>query len=549
MDSDYTDLYSQYTKMHSNNVELDANNGVLHYQTNDLKPMPLQPDLQTNSIQQNYGGVLMKEDSIPTHNSRDITQDLSLCYDNEMSNVLTQNTPQLVPSEMRPKHEITMDVDTSANANVNRSESSSEQKTGEGYSGDIPADSSKLAAEHSIESKPASPDKIVEKETKAIDNIVRCQRGTANVERTETSPKDVCRVCMDTGVLISIFNEDTVLMMCEKVMSCAAVEVSANDGLPGFICESCAGDLETAYKFKSRCERSDREFREKLGLKKKTIVKTEFVLIDCDNEPVVSDDNKRLKDSDFSDPESEDPSYGSKKKKKKKKEKKITMKLRRKGRKKNLKIVKNESRDSDDDVILVSKKKQKRGSILGKYPCTYCDKTFPYPSVLKLHIVTHTKEKTHKCSICSQAFMYSKDLFSHYKDAHPTEYGKVDSKPYACSSCDKVFSQLKNLKVHEAVHGKEKKYKCEACSQGFTNMTNLNMHKKQDHPGLNKPYRCKICDKRFKQQVSMERHVDNHKQHAVISRAVEEKKPTSTKDLFKSIAPVTTTYWSDSFSD
>lgn len=362
----------------------------------------------------------------------------------------------------------------------------------------------------------------------------------------------VCRICMAPAISISIFDNESALRMCEKVMACAAVQIERHDGLPDRICQSCVTDLEVAYNFKMRCEKSDVSLRERLGIKNKTIVKTEFVLIDCDDVEDRATRRSRAKkrsnddfveEDDFSVEDTDDPSYETIPKKKKMRRKRKSSFYKTKPEKhKKYKI-----ESDDDDVILVPPKKRK------SYPCPHCDKTFPYPSVLKVHSAIHAKKKQHKCALCSEAFVYTKDLYAHYGRVHPEETTKREPtseapKSFPCSMCDKVFGENKNLKVHEAMHMREKKYTCEGCDLGFTNMTVLNSHKKQAHPELCRPFVCNICNRNFKQQSALERHVDCHKIYDS-AKSSEAKKAPLVKDLFKSIAPPTTTYWSDSFSD
>lgn len=401
-------------------------------------------------------------------------------------------------------------------------------------------------------------------EDHCADGIVDNGYGHSDGLKPEPAPLDVapppsndllsvCRICMAPAISISIFDNEEALRMCEKVMACAAVQIERHDGLPDRICQSCVTDLEVAYNFKMRCEKSDVSLRERLGIKNKTIVKTEFVLIDCDDDlderaTRRSRAKKRsnedfVEEDDFSVEETDDPSYETipKKKKMRRKRKSLISKSKPEKHKK----YRQES--DDDDVILVPPKKRK------SYPCPHCDKTFPYPSVLKVHSAIHAKKKQHKCALCSEAFVYTKDLYAHYGQAHPEETTKREPaseapKSFPCSMCDKVFGENKNLKVHEAMHMREKKYTCEGCDLGFTNMTVLNSHKKQAHPELCRPFVCNICNRSFKQQSALERHVDCHKIYDT-AKSSEAKKAPLVKDLFKSIAPLTTTYWSDSFSD
>lgn len=110
------------------------------------------------------------------------------------------------------------------------------------------------------------------------------------VTETKAAEEDystTCRVCMKTGLanLTNMCNQDGVLKILDKIMLCASVQIAKNDGLPCHICNSCIDKLHVAYDFKITCESSDVELRKRLNIAvPKTVVKTEFVLIECDDQ-------------------------------------------------------------------------------------------------------------------------------------------------------------------------------------------------------------------------------------------------------------------------
>ena len=78
------------------------------------------------------------------------------------------------------------------------------------------------------------------------------------------------------------------------------------------------------------------------------------------------------------------------------------------------------------------------------HKCIFCDKSFYSTTNLKLHIVTHDKnrEKMFKCNNCDKAYYDKPSLKSHIHDTHE---GK---RKYKCKTCAKVFSKKSNLKRH-----------------------------------------------------------------------------------------------------
>lgn len=91
----------------------------------------------------------------------------------------------------------------------------------------------------------------------------------------------ICRICLQEGNLISIFDTDeaTHMTFCEKIMQCSTInvrsliifcalkyfinkivffkQISRGLNLPEQMCLSCHADLETSYRFRQNCESSD----------------------------------------------------------------------------------------------------------------------------------------------------------------------------------------------------------------------------------------------------------------------------------------------------
>lgn len=78
------------------------------------------------------------------------------------------------------------------------------------------------------------------------------------------------------------------------------------------------------------------------------------------------------------------------------------------------------------------------------FPCNYCDKVYPFQSLLKIHLGSHTK-------------------------------------PFKCDYCLKCFTRRGDLKRHWRVHSGEKPYKCNVCSYTTANFSSLKLHVKAKH--------------------------------------------------------------------
>lgn len=54
------------------------------------------------------------------------------------------------------------------------------------------------------------------------------------------------------------------------------------------------------------------------------------------------------------------------------------------------------------------------------YPCTFCSKSFKYPSGLKLHLVSHEKVKQFPCDLCNKkTYKTVRGVTEHKQSAHP----------------------------------------------------------------------------------------------------------------------------------
>lgn len=170
--------------------------------------------------------------------------------------------------------------------------------------------------------------------------------------------------------------------------------------------------------------------------------------------------------------------------------------------------------DDDDDVSEVT---SPSNSAKKEQICQYCEKTFPTRTLLKEHKKTHVGEKPLSCNICQKGFKQRVSL-----DSHIQKHKDDDSR--TCKPCDKQFASRMELRKHQqTVHEDEYTFECEKCKRSFTTKTRLEKHKESKCPGFD----------------------------TTVPRKKTEVEVTSNlgRDLFKCVAPLTTTYWSDSYSE
>ncbi|CAH2251057.1 zinc finger and BTB domain-containing 18 isoform X1 [Pelobates cultripes] len=116
------------------------------------------------------------------------------------------------------------------------------------------------------------------------------------------------------------------------------------------------------------------------------------------------------------------------------------------------------------------------------FMCPLCNKVFPSPHILQIHLSTHFRE---------QDGIRSKPG----SDVHvPT-----------CSLCGKTFSCMYTLKRHERTHSGEKPFTCTQCGKSFQYSHNLSRHAVVHT--REKPHACKWCERRFTQSGDLYRHI------------------------------------------
>ncbi|XP_037540586.1 telomere zinc finger-associated protein [Nematolebias whitei] len=164
--------------------------------------------------------------------------------------------------------------------------------------------------------------------------------------------------------------------------------------------------------------------------------------------------------------------------------------------------------------------------------CSICPSKFNTKEELRVHGVTHTGEMPHKCSTCSEQFMYKRNLTMHMMKAHG------HPKPHACPQCPKTFLTRTELRVHEstkhrgekpfvceecghrassrnglmmhikAIHRNERPFVCSICGHAFSQKNNLNLHLRVHND--ERPYQCHLCGKTFRTQATVDRHSRTH---------------------------------------
>ncbi|XP_056387481.1 zinc finger protein 354A-like [Hyla sarda] len=171
---------------------------------------------------------------------------------------------------------------------------------------------------------------------------------------------------------------------------------------------------------------------------------------------------------------------------------------------------------SDNDYVK-SEIKSSQGSRNSDktFHCTYCLKSFPKATQLKLHIISHQSQKALTCSECGKCFSKKSELVTHHR-IHTGE------KPFACPECGKQFPTRANVIAHQATHKQpasagtklrshnmltrvdQVSVLCSECGMSFENCKVLEEHQRSHKQ--QKMHMCPVCGKGFTKRG----HLSNH---------------------------------------
>lgn len=350
-------------------------------------------------------------------------------------------------------------------------------------------------------------------------------------KQEEQVDENQCRVCTSKEELVSLFTKtsEATTPADMLLLLCPSVSIAPKDFMPQFICSTCQQSLTIAIKLRKQLETTERDLRKRLSRSKNKVRRPRgYVVIDApvsdsaseeDEEELNDDAEFKVSDvagSTSADSESADSDISEKRK---------PGRPGRRGRKKGTKRSATGSQNEDEYYSSSSKKKSSSGTpaaaAQGPFECDHCDLSFPRKQSYVMHRKTHEARYEFHCQICNKKFKV-RGAYKTHMERHEAERAQ-----FRCELCSQVFRLRAELKRHMAVRHDEHGviYECKRCQRTFLTQTRLQRHQSTNCVRHPEP-------KQVKQRQSME---SGH--------------PSQGRDLFKSVAPLTTTYWSDSFSD
>lgn len=354
----------------------------------------------------------------------------------------------------------------------------------------------------------------------------------------ETINPSQCRICLSTENLLDIFTVDTKthFRICDLIMKlCTTVKISERDYLPHYVCGVCVQRIDSAWELRLQCEETEKLLRSKLKRSKKTTRRApaEFVLIskisssesDGDDDQSEDEEFQLSEESDESSESDSDESYEEKKKpppprrrrppppppSKPMKRSTATPSYHPSKQSRIGGVVHIPAMDSDDERL------SQRRQIQSRKPLT--------PGVTKVVSVF-------KCDVCNR-FCSTAEALKQHRRTHADE---------KCPICSKIFKQRGALLQHIQKHKEDNERICGTCHKEFTTKNDCKRHIQTAH---SQPLTCDKCKRSFPSKGRLDAHkCNNEKQKCDTDYST-----NTGRDLFKSVAPLTTTYWSDSFSD
>lgn len=249
------------------------------------------------------------------------------------------------------------------------------------------------------------------------------------------------------------------------------LQADQSENLPSQICYNCLQELESAYKFRRKCQKADKQFR---SAENKIKLEYQIPVNQDDTTFIMGDDMDR---TDFEIDTNDKDITISKKQIISAVKKEKPMKRRRNIRK---------SRYDYWKICEICGKNTKNlishldaHNIEKKYSCDICDKKFKFKSGLIIHKAIHNPTPRKTCEVCGKTFHILAQYRKHFV-YHANE------RKFECETCGKRFNTLDILRVHNMTHTDERPFTCSECGKTFRTAGCVGRHKKIVHRSVKK---------------------------------------------------------------
>lgn len=137
--------------------------------------------------------------------------------------------------------------------------------------------------------------------------------------------------------------------------------------------------------------------------------------------------------------------------------------------------------------------------------CDLCGKSILCRS-LQAHLRSHDKGTFYKCDYCEKGYYCQETLKQHVKHKHTN---KDCHYKLLCSICGRKVISPKDLKIHMMSHTQEKSYQCQQCDKRYKTPGALLTHVRYTHEDK-RPFPCNVCFKAFHTKVILQNHMRTH---------------------------------------